>query len=91
MTDPIEMPFQLRLRVGPRNHALNGFRSPFRNRRGNFSGGKGAAHCKIQQLSAISCAKTAEPIEMPFGIWTPVGPRKHVLGGVTLAQPGEYH
>ena len=27
----------------------------------------------------MSCAKTAEPIEMPFGVWTWVGPRKHVL------------
>jgi len=25
--------------------------------------------------------KTAEPIEMPFGVWTPVGPMKHVLDG----------
>jgi len=29
----------------------------------------------------VSCAKTAKPIEMPFGIWTQVGPRKHVLDG----------
>ena len=28
----------------------------------------------------MSYAKTAEPIEMPFGIWTRVGPRKHLLG-----------
>jgi len=27
------------------------------------------------------CAKTAEPIEMPVGLWTLVGPRKHVLDG----------
>jgi len=27
----------------------------------------------------VSCAKTAEPIEMPFGQWTRVGPRKHIL------------
>jgi len=26
-------------------------------------------------------AETAEPIEMPFGLWTQVGPGKHVLGG----------
>ena len=26
--------------------------------------------------------KTAEPIEMPFGMWTRVGARKHVLDGV---------
>jgi len=32
--------------------------------------------------TAVSCAKTAEPIEMAFGIWTRVGPRKHVLGGL---------
>jgi len=29
----------------------------------------------------MSCAKTAEPIEMPFGIWTRMGPRKYVLDG----------
>jgi len=26
----------------------------------------------------MSCAKTAEPIEMPFGMKTRVGPRNHV-------------
>ena len=29
----------------------------------------------------MSCAKTAEPIEMPFGIWTQVGQRNQVLDG----------
>jgi len=27
-----------------------------------------------------SLTKTAEPIEMPFGLWTRVDPRNHVLG-----------
>jgi len=27
----------------------------------------------------MSCAKTAEPIEMTFGVWTGVGPGKHAL------------
>jgi len=27
----------------------------------------------------VSCAKTAEPIEMPFGLWTRVDRRKRVL------------
>ena len=27
-----------------------------------------------------SCAKTAELIEMPFGLWTRVSSRNHVLG-----------
>jgi len=39
--------------------------------------GKGAAHCKA--YSAVSGAKTIEPIEMPFGLCTRDGPRKHVL------------
>jgi len=30
----------------------------------------------------VSCAKIAEPIEMPFELRTRVGPRNHVLGGV---------
>ena len=29
----------------------------------------------------VSCSKTVEPIEMPFGLWTHVGLRNHVLGG----------
>jgi len=36
----------------------------------------------------MSCAKTAEPIEMPLGVWTPVGRRNHVLGGARIP-PGE--
>jgi len=29
----------------------------------------------------MSCAKTSEPIEMPFGVWTRVGPRNRVQAG----------
>ena len=29
----------------------------------------------------MSCAKTAEPIEMPFGLWARVDSANHVLGG----------
>jgi len=36
---------------------------------GNFDE-EGATHCKVQGHSVVSCAKTAEPIKMPFGIWT---------------------
>ena len=31
--------------------------------------------------SAVICAKTAEPIEMPFRLWARMGPRNHVLDG----------
>ena len=29
----------------------------------------------------MSCAKTAEPIWMPCGLWAEMGPRNHVLYG----------
>jgi len=35
----------------------------------------------------VSCAKTAEPIEMPFRVLTWVGPRNHVLDGVGSPPP----
>ena len=38
----------------------------------------------------VAVQKTAELIEMPFGLWIRVGRRKHVLHGGTLAPPGEY-
>ena len=44
--------------------------------------GKWAAHCKSYGPSALNCAKTAEPIEMLFGLWTQVSTRKRVLDGV---------
>jgi len=67
---PIEMPFELRTRVGPGNHVLDGGPDLLSKLRGNFEG-----------RSAVSCAKTAEPIKVPFQMWAPVGPRKHVLDG----------
>jgi len=41
-------------------------------------------------LTVMSPAKTAEPSEIPFGMLTHMGPRKHYLIGCTLAPPGEY-
>ena len=32
-------------------------------------------------VTIVSPAKTAEPINMPFGSWTRVGPTNHVLDG----------
>jgi len=31
--------------------------------------------------SAVSCVKSAEPLEMPFGLWTRESKRNHVLDG----------
>jgi len=37
-------------------------------------------------VTLVSPAKTAGPIEMPFGLRTRVGPRNHVLDGVQIPQ-----
>ena len=36
--------------------------------------------------STVVCAKTAEPIGMPFGLWSRMGRRNHVLDGGTGAE-----
>ena len=43
---------------------------------------KRVVHCKVQGRSVVSCAKTAELIKMPFGLWTLVCHRNHELDGV---------
>ena len=66
--EPLEMPFGLRSRVGPRNHVLDGGQHlPIV--RGNFEGEKGRPIVKYRH-SAVVCAKTAESIDLPFGLWT---------------------
>ena len=40
------------------------------------------AHCKVYGFSAVSYAKTAEPIDLPFGLWIRVGRRKHTFNRV---------
>ena len=62
------MPSELSIGVGPRNHVLDGVQDP--SVQEQFWGGKGAARCKVYGPSAVSCTKTAEPIDMPFGVWT---------------------
>jgi len=37
-----------------------------------------------RSVTLVSRAKTAEPIEMPFGLRSRVGPGNHVLEGVQL-------
>jgi len=39
--------------------------------------GERVAHCKVWELSAVSCAEMAELIDLLFGLWTRVGQRKH--------------
>ena len=68
----IEMVFGLRTRVGPRNHVLDGAQIP-PVRRGNFEGRNGRPVVKYMD-TAVICAKTAEPIGMPFWVAGSDGP-----------------
>jgi len=51
--------------------------------RGNFER-ESAPHCKVYGHSAVIRAKKGEPIEMLFGLCTPVGPRIHILDGAQM-------
>jgi len=42
----------------------------------------GVAWFLCLSVKIVSPAKTAEPTEMPFGLWTRMGSRNHVLEGV---------
>ena len=40
---------------------------------------KNVTHCHLRvRGSACFCAKTTEPVEMAFGMWTRLGPRRGV-------------
>ena len=45
------------------------------------------AHCKVQELSAVSYAKTAKPIHLPFRLWTRVGRRMHKFNRIRQVAP----
>jgi len=54
--------------------------------RDNFEGGKGRPTVKYRD-TAVTCAKTAEPIDLPFGLWTQVGWRKHNFNCIRQVAP----
>ena len=61
--------------MGQRNHVLDGGPDPSTGM-GYFEGEQRPV-VKYTD-TAVSCAKTAQPIEMPFGLWAWMGPRLHV-------------
>ena len=48
---------------------------------------KRANHCKVYAHSAVICAKTAEPINLLFGLWTQVGRRMHRFNRIRQVAP----
>ena len=53
--------------MGPGNHVLDGGPDPPMGR-GKFLGENGRPIVKYRDTTVV-CAKTAEPIGMPFGLW----------------------
>jgi len=82
MAVPIEMLFGLRTRVGPRNHVLDGVQIP--HGKGQFEG-KGCPIVKYRDM-VRSRVKTAEPIEMLFGLYAWMGRRNRVRWGSSGAE-----
>jgi len=35
-------------------------------------------------VTVVKPAKPTEPIKMPFGLWSLLGPKKHVLDGIQI-------
>jgi len=82
MAETVEMTLRLWTRMGPRNHVLDGVQiTPCE---GQLFVGQGASSCKVCGLLSLELCKNAELIEMSFGMWTHVGPRKHVLDWVLI-------
>jgi len=68
--------------VGLRNRVLDGIQIPLLVG-AILRGGRGSLlYCKVRYRdTAMSCAKMAEPVEMPFRLWTRIHLMKHVLHG----------
>jgi len=77
----IEIPFALRIQVGPENHVSDGNLDPLMGR-AILRGKRRQIVNYRDTVYTVICAKTAEPIEMLFGVWTRMGRRNRVLDGV---------
>jgi len=75
MAEPIEMPFGLRTLVSTKELCIRWVYTPWE---GAFLG-KVTAHFKVWGRLTVNPARTAEPIEMSFGLWTRMGRRNSVL------------
>jgi len=81
--EPIEMSFRVLIRLDPRNHVLDGGTDP--PCEWVILTGKGTlSHAR--RHSDASCAKMAEPIDLPFGL-TRVSRRKHTFNRIRHVAP----
>jgi len=75
--EPIDMPIAMLSEVGLGYHVLDG--AHIRHTKGQFWGEKGWPIAKYRDCVPWAVQRIAEPIEMPFEIWTRMGPKKHLL------------
>jgi len=80
MAEPIKTSLRMWTWVCGMKHILD--RDQIRTSEGIILSGKMAAHCKVQGLCAVSCAKMAVQITMQLGILSLVGQGNHELAGV---------
>jgi len=80
--EPIDLPFGFWARMGPRNHVLDGVQIP--RWEGAILVGR-SAHCKV--FPAVSSAKTAEMIDLPFGLCIQVGRKIHKFKRIRQVAP----
>ena len=77
----------LKIRVGPQNHVLEGGPDP------QWEGAilrRGRTYPGMPDDTAVSCAKMAEPIDLPFTLWPRMGRRKHKFNRPSAAAVRPY-
>jgi len=77
----MEMPFGLWTWVGSTKHVLDVLDPPCQET--IITGKDMPGHARRHY--AVSCAKMAEPIDLPFGLWTRVGRKKHKFNRIRQA------
>jgi len=85
-----ELPFGLMTRVGPRNR-VGGYIGSRSSVGRAILRGKRSNHCKVYAHCAVICAKTSEPINLPFGLCTQVGRRMHRFSRIRQMVPMCHH
>jgi len=70
--------------LNPRKHVLDGPRSSIYE--GTIIRGKDMP-VDARRRSAVSCTKMTQPIDLPFGLWTRVGRRKHKFNRIHQVAP----
>ena len=84
IAEPIVMQFGLLTRSASRNHEIDGV--PVLPLEGTILAER-VPRCKVWALSAVSCAETDEPIDLPLRLWTRVCLKKNKSNRIRQVAP----